>query len=121
MKWQELFAPGGDESDPTLILVDGVLLEPKSRKEALSLSILKWEAMVELGLAEDGGWPTCGMCVLYTCQSTACYSMCGVNCLVDDSPFLTWQDEPTIDNARAMLYQLKTMYLEEFEDAESTD
>lgn len=117
MKWQELFEPSED-GDLKLV---GDELSPQSRKEALSLSILKWEAMVELGLTEDGGWPTCGMCALYTCRSVACYSDCGVDCTSMGSPHNIWQENPTTDNARAMLYQLKTMYLEEFGDAESTD
>lgn len=117
MKWQELFELN---LDGELVLIADEL-KPQSRKEALSLSILKWEAMVELGPTNGSGWTTCGMCALYTCQSSACYSGCGVNCINIGSPHHIWQENPTINNTRAVLDQLKTMYLEEFGNVVSTD
>lgn len=121
MEWKELFGLCGDEADPTLHLLDGVSLDPQTRLEALALSVLKWEAMLELGPTEDGGAETCGMCMLHYNNRHHCKDgTCGVNCLDLGSPHHAWQNYPDDVNAQAVLDQLKAMYQEELY-ARSTD
>lgn len=91
-----------------------------TEREALELSIQKWEIIVDrlregLAIEGDGGYATCACCHKYCGNKKACHG-CPIMKQTGQpycvgSPYLQFSDEPTLKNAYAELNFLRSLLL----------
>ena len=84
-------------------------------KNALKLSILKWEFIVwyieggfDPSLVNCGGWPTCALCLKFRLCSKCPVGRAGfLKC--NNTPHELFEQSPTLKNAKAELEFLKSL------------